>query len=180
MDKPGLSVFSSSISIWWYCIPNRHIKERAVNAGIPEFQSAFLISILGISGFFARAGHGYLIDRNIVHVTTLYCFATFSAAIALPFIAIAEHYAAFVICAWFVGFGAGLYITLEFVIMKHMVGVDRFPGGIGIAMVLVACSAMSAVAISGMCLTKKQRNTNKKRTNKNIQTNKQLNKQINK
>ena len=141
-----------------------YIKEAALRAGATDFQGAFLISILGISGFFARAGHGMLIDKKIIHVTTMYCFAITLTALAMPFIAVSDNYAVFVVCACCVGFGAGLFISLNFVIIKLIVGVERFPGGAGIAMTLVACSAMSSVALAGMLSLKRMVLPQRRRT----------------
>lgn len=132
-----------------YSVTVIYIKERALQAGVSEIQSALLISVIGLSGLVARAGHGHLIDKKIIHPAKMFCFANFLAGIAAPFIAISEHYAMFLLCATCVGFGAGLYIALNIYLVRHIVGVHRFPGGIGLGLMLVSVSIMTSVALAG-------------------------------
>ena len=133
-----------------YAITIVYIKARAEDVGVSKFQAALLISVVGAAGFVSRAGHGRFIDKKYIHPAMLYVFGNLQAAFSLPVIAVTEHYAWFVICAANVGFGAGLYISLNIVLVRAIVGVHRFPGGMGLALLNVAMSIMSSVTIAGM------------------------------
>ncbi|XP_072050033.1 monocarboxylate transporter 12-like [Amphiura filiformis] len=146
----ALPMFFLNGGVYGTCIV--YIKERAEVVGISDYNAALLISIIGVSGLVARAGHGRLVDKKIFHPTTLYAFANFLAAVSLPIIAVSEQYAVFVICAANIGFAAGLYIAINIVLVRGIVGVRRFPGGFGLVLLVIAISIMSSVAIAGLLL----------------------------
>ncbi|XP_072022970.1 monocarboxylate transporter 12-like [Amphiura filiformis] len=148
-----ISSFADTIHLLYFTVPMTvYIKERATVVGISDYNATLLISTIGISGLVAQAGHGRLIDKKICHTTTLYAFANFLTAVSLPLIAVSEQYAVFVICAANIGFAAGLYIAINIVIVRGIVGVHRFPGGIGLTLFVLATSIMSTVLLAGLLL----------------------------
>ncbi|XP_030828385.1 monocarboxylate transporter 6 [Strongylocentrotus purpuratus] len=129
-----------------------HAVTCAVLKGIPRIEAAFLVSVVGLTNMIARATHGLLLNTGHVHQMFLSAFAYGLGAVAVIVAPSTDSYAVMVACAAGVGIASGIYIPLLSVIVRHMVPLHRFPGGIGMVLLSTCIGIMISSTVSGYIL----------------------------
>ena len=130
-----------------------YLAAHAKSVGIMEVKATLLISVIGISSTVSRLSHGRLVDARVIQPVYIYVFFVALATIAAPTIAVIEGYAGFVICTALIGLASGVYIPMQAVLIRMIVGKQQFPGGFGIGLVSVAVGNMATAFIGGKSAT---------------------------
>lgn len=126
-----------------------YLAAQAKLMGISEVNASLLISILGFSSILTRLTHGRLVDAHVIQPAYIYSVFLALTAIGAPIIAATGSYSGFVICSVLIGLSSGGYIPLQIVMIRMIVGKDRFPGAFGIGLVVVAVGNMSSAYLGG-------------------------------
>ncbi|XP_022084889.1 monocarboxylate transporter 12-like [Acanthaster planci] len=122
---------------------------RAESVGIPGLQAELLLSLVGAANIVGNLTSGPLVGANVGELAFFHGFFAAVVSVSAIGIAILESYAFFVVYAALYGFSSGVYIPLAGVMLRRIVGQERFPGGLGIVLILVAIGGMLAASISG-------------------------------
>ncbi|XP_022084927.1 monocarboxylate transporter 12-like [Acanthaster planci] len=122
---------------------------RAESVGIPGLQAEVLLSLVGVANIVGCCASGPLVNANVAELAFIYCLFEAVVSISAMGVAVLESYAFFVAYAALYGFSSGVYIPLGGITVRRIVGQERFPGGFGIALVLVASGNMLAGSVSG-------------------------------
>ncbi|XP_038057518.1 monocarboxylate transporter 14-like isoform X2 [Patiria miniata] len=166
LDRTGISLFWTNrvfvtfliISITdapIYGITLPYLTALAESVGVPELQATTLISIIGVSYIIACLISGQLVDARVAGPACMFGSAVALASGALVLFAATASYPVFAVCASTIGLAAGVYIPMTSVMVRRIVGQERYPGGIGVVMVIVAtgnmASAFIGAVVSGLC-----------------------------
>ncbi|XP_022103989.1 monocarboxylate transporter 13-like [Acanthaster planci] len=144
----GFMAVSVSISaIYGVTLP--YIAARAKSVGVPELEASLLVSVIGISNMLSRLTHGRLLDSDVIQPAYLYVVFVLPATVAGPVIATVQSFTVLVVSTVLIGLAAGAYIPMQAVIIRRIVGKDRFPGGFAMGLVFVAVGNMASAAIAG-------------------------------
>ena len=126
-----------------------HAASVAIFNGIAALEAAFLISVVGITNMISRVAHGLLLKTGVIHQAILYALANAIGALSVLVMPSTSSYAVMIVCAAGVGLGSGTYIPLQLVIIRQMIPIHRFPGGVGMTLFSVCIGIMMSSAVSG-------------------------------
>ncbi|XP_022084981.1 monocarboxylate transporter 12-like [Acanthaster planci] len=122
---------------------------RAESVGVLGLQAELLLSVVGVANIVGNLINGPLVDANVAELALIYGVVEAVVSVSAISIAILESYPFFVVYAVLFGFSSGIYIPLGAIMVRRIVGQERFAGGFGIALMLVASGNMLAASISG-------------------------------
>nr|XP_054759614.1 monocarboxylate transporter 12-like [Lytechinus pictus] len=143
LSTSGLSLFCNNIG---FCLFNlcqiviglcytgvlTHLVASAVYDGIDQQSASFLLSVFGIANLIARLGSGWIVDLHLLSPEHLYvlCVIAFGATMIVS--RAWSSYGWYVFVALLFGISAGLFKSLNPVVLKRYVGMKYFARAIGI------------------------------------------------
>ncbi|XP_038065113.1 monocarboxylate transporter 12-B-like [Patiria miniata] len=125
------------------------IAARAESVGVPRLRATSLLSIIGVANVIGSWMYGPLVDANVIEPTFILTFAAGMTVVSGFITAVNESYGGFVVCAALFGFASGVYVPLSGVLVRRIIGQERFPGGMGIVLALVAIGYIIFSSVGG-------------------------------
>ena len=108
-----------------YLIPH------AIEKGVSPLNATFLASVAGVTNVISRAFHGIVVDRKIVTATQLLTFAALLAAGSLLVDPVLNSFETLTIASLTYGMASGIYFPISVVIVKDIVGLNKFANALG-------------------------------------------------
>ncbi|XP_038050772.1 monocarboxylate transporter 12-B-like [Patiria miniata] len=122
---------------------------RAGSVGVPTLRATSLLSVIGMANVIGSWTYGPLVDANVIELTFILVPIEAIVIVSEIVIAVNESYGGFVVCAALYGFASGVYVPVFGVMMRRIVGQERFPGGIGIMFAVVAIGYIIFSSVGG-------------------------------
>uniref|UniRef100_A0A4X2K545 Solute carrier family 16 member 8 n=1 Tax=Vombatus ursinus TaxID=29139 RepID=A0A4X2K545_VOMUR len=125
-------------------VPTIMLVNYAKDAGVPDTDAAFLLSVIGFVDIVARPACGALagLGRVRPHVTYLFSLAMLANGLTDLCSARARSYGALVgFCVAF-GLSYGMVGALQFEVLMATVGAQRFPSAIGLVLLVEAVAVL--------------------------------------
>ncbi|XP_074127792.1 monocarboxylate transporter 3 [Sminthopsis crassicaudata] len=125
-------------------VPTIMLVNYAKDAGVPDAEAAFLLSVIGFVDIVARPACGALagLARVRPHVTYLFSLAMLANGLTDLCSARARSYGALVgFCVAF-GLSYGMVGALQFEVLMATVGAHRFPSAIGLVLLVEAVAVL--------------------------------------
>ncbi|XP_041467900.1 monocarboxylate transporter 12-like [Lytechinus variegatus] len=143
LSTSGLSLFCNNVG---FCLFNlcqivlglcytgvlTHLVASAVYDGIDQQSASFLMSVFGIANLIARLGSGWIVDLHLLSPEHLYVLCVISFGATMIVSRAWSSYGWYVFIALSFGISAGLFKTLNPVVLKRYVGMKYFARAIGI------------------------------------------------
>ncbi|XP_033105590.1 uncharacterized protein LOC117107878 [Anneissia japonica] len=112
-----------------------HFVARSGWVGFTSTQSGFLLSLMGIGGVFSRITHGVFVDKMLMKATHMYFLSLLSSGIFVLSLTFVSSYMWNQVISIFIGISSGTLAPLTPVIMKNIVGLERFNSAFGLSLV---------------------------------------------
>ncbi|XP_072024645.1 monocarboxylate transporter 13-like isoform X1 [Amphiura filiformis] len=160
-DTYGLSLLVTNIfyiatiigsflaGVGWFTT-NGHLVARATTSGLPEDQSALLLTVIGLSSIIGRISHGILIDKDIISRELMFVAAFALTSLSSFLNPISDTFWFLSIIAATFGFGYGIGNSLVFATMRVTVGAREAAAALSIGSMAQAVSNTLGGMISGV------------------------------
>ncbi|XP_078001201.1 monocarboxylate transporter 12-like [Glandiceps talaboti] len=130
--------------------PLVHLVPRAVYLGVPHGKAAWIVSVIGITGFIGRITHGIPISRGWVTPYTLFVVTIYMiGVITIAFGPLGFSYARIMIYAVLYGVLSGFYNPMTMVVMKTLVKDTDLPTGMGITLLVYGLGHLVGAPVAG-------------------------------
>ncbi|XP_072024646.1 monocarboxylate transporter 13-like isoform X2 [Amphiura filiformis] len=160
-DTYGLSLLVTNIfyiatiigsflaGVGWFTT-NGHLVARATTSGLPEDQSALLLTVIGMSSIIGRISHGVLIDKDIISREVMFVAAFALTSLSSFLNPISDTFWFLSIIAAIFGFGYGIGNSLVFATMRITVGTREAAAALSIGTLTQDSSNTLGGMISGV------------------------------
>ncbi|XP_061438790.1 monocarboxylate transporter 3 [Rhineura floridana] len=125
-------------------VPTILLVNYAKDAGVPDTEAVFLLSIIGFLDIFARPSCGMLAGLKWVrpHITYLFSIAMLFNGLTNIFSARASNYTSLVIFCVFFGISYGMVGALQFEVLMAIIGSQTFSSAIGLVLLIEAFAVL--------------------------------------
>jgi len=142
-------LISLKILMLGYLVPYVHLMRLAEDMGAKPIQAALLISYLAIGSTVGRLVFGRLADCQQLSQFYLWQTGLLGISVSSTFVAIVTTYHWLVLYAVTFGLCEGCYITLNPVLIRKLVGTDKFANGLGISYFAMSFTRSAGPPIAG-------------------------------
>ncbi|XP_077984781.1 monocarboxylate transporter 3-like [Glandiceps talaboti] len=105
---------------------------RAVDTGISPLMAAILITIKACGNMIGRLIHGWFVDRRLISPFGLMALAATVQFIATVSFMFSPNFGLMVVCCIFLGLALGVFVPLQTVSSKAIVGMVNLPSAVGL------------------------------------------------
>ncbi|XP_070558463.1 monocarboxylate transporter 12-like [Ptychodera flava] len=130
-------------------IPTIHIVKRAVNVGVPEHQAPLLLSALGFAMMIGGFVQGFVVD--LLHLPKCRVFASvvFIYGLLTLFLPVAKDFVSICTLMSIMGLARGVFAALNSVVVRVVVGHNRFTGAYGTSLVFIGVPQLVGPVVAG-------------------------------
>ncbi|XP_070558464.1 monocarboxylate transporter 12-like [Ptychodera flava] len=130
-------------------IPTIHIVKRAVNVGVPEHQAPLLLSALGFAMMIGGFVQGFVVD--LLHLPKCRVFASVVCVYGLLtlFLPVAKDFVTICTLMSIMGLVRGVFAALNSVVVRVVVGHNRFTGAYGMSLVFLGVPQLVGPVVAG-------------------------------
>ncbi|XP_052104355.1 monocarboxylate transporter 12-like isoform X2 [Mytilus californianus] len=151
LTNPAFTIFvvSNYFTALGFNTPYVYLPDRAEEKGMNQFDSAFLLSIIGISNTFGRIIFGWIADRKCVNRLLLYGISLVICGTANVLNPLNDSKVYLMMYSSVYGMFIGVFVSLNTVILVDLLGSERLDKALGLLMMFQGIGCFLGPPICG-------------------------------